>query len=881
MSDKKLFLKKLIVVLVSLLVLTGMLFVAGRANPEVEFEDPGLEYAVRRKLEKWGGPLYQSELSDIISLDASNCEISSLNGIERIHRLAELNLENNFVEDLSPLSKLKMIKTLNLNGNGITDLEERLKPLARVPLRVLKLRNNFETTPEGETVKLADISCLQRFITLEELDLRDNAVEDITPLEKLNSLIKLNIRGNKVKSLQSLSSLKTLTYLNIHSNVEIDSIVPLKDLHRLETLIMRRVPIDDINVIKGFKKLQNLNVLDCDLDNIDLSVFLEMRRNGALTGVVKPAYLVYALAAPGFSQEGGFYEKGFELKLAADEADADIYYTTDGSEPTAKSSRYSANNPVAVKDEGVTVVSARVISKDNTEMSEVVAHSYFVGVENAANLPVISLVTDSKNLFDEATGIYHEANMYNRGSEWERPVFFEFFENDGKRAFGVNGGLRIHGGSTRKFDQKSLRIYTDGKYNKDGFVNYDIFGDLKKVGTDKTKTGFSRLLLRNSGNDWELTMFRDAFIQRLIASIGTVDTQAYRPAVVYINGEYWGILNIRERYDEYYFRDTYGVDIRKIAILEDNAKLSRGMAEDVTQYKNMIAFIEANSLADDKNFAEIKKQMDVENYRDYVIANTFISNSDWPGNNVKFWRYRADEYREDAEYALDGRWRWLIFDTDYGFNLYRYQEDRLGNCRDHAHNTISWIMAPEDGLYGEVWPNFLFRALMENEGFRTDFLIRYSDLLNTCFETDHVLSVMEQMQKAIEPEMPNHTARWGGIKDMKAWYGNIGAMKEFAVERPGYIRKYLIEEFNLKGIYRLNLGMSQAGGYVKVNSIDVDRSGWKGVYFKNLPLTMTAIPAEGYVFSHWEGLPADSKEKTVTLNPAGNLTVKAVFKAAE
>lgn len=913
MKENVLSKKKILVFIISLLFLVGFLPIAGLANPIIHIEDPGLEEAVREKLDRPRGPVYQADLTTITELDASGRGITSLKGLEHFTKLVDLNLEDNKVADLTPLSKLGMLKNLNLRNNGIISLESiNFQSITHLPLRKINLSHNVKRMNNVETTRLSDISLLKKLTSLEELELRDNHIEDLTPLSGLTSLkvldlrenkfkeveaIKdlkeleeLNLRDNDIQSIQPLSDLINLRYLNIHSNDKIQSIEPLKHLVNLETLIMRNVPAEkQVHVFDNLTKLQRLNAIGCGFENMRTDVFSNLRRLGALRGEVQPITLLYAVGPPTFSHIGGFYNKGFTLELHSEVEDGRIYYTLDGSDPNEDSYQYFEKEKIIIDNQdNAIVVRAKVITDDD-QKSETITHTYFVNqdIQERFTLPVISLVTDASNLFDEDTGIYTEENASMVGIDWERPIHIEFFEKDGSKGFGQNAGVRIHGGISRNRDQKSLRLYADSKYDSLDFFSYEIFKGLKKKNTSETKDQFKRLLLRNSGNDWNYTMFRDALMQQLVEPLGTMDTQAYRPSIVFINGKYWGIYNIRERYDDYYLAHTYDVPRDKVVILEDDGLVVEGRTSDGIHYEQMLEYIEQNGLRKNSNYEYIQTMMDIENYRDYYIAQTYFGNTDWPHGNILYWRHKADEYIESAPYGHDGRWRWMLFDTDHGFGIFSKSEDRYGGKHDFSHNTINWVMTELDGRSGKsTWPNFLIRSLMENETFRTDFLNRYNDLLNSYFLPGVVIDQIDEMQSIVEHEMPNHIKRWGAISSMEKWCSNVDVLREFALKRPEYIRRYLMEEFDLSGVAELTIETDASMGYVQVNTLEIkdglpgvgnpDR--WSGVYFRDVPITMKAIAHPGFEFSHWEGLEEDSLDESVRFAPRWDMRIKAVFR---
>ncbi|HLR91666.1 MAG TPA: leucine-rich repeat domain-containing protein, partial [Atopostipes sp.] len=606
-----------------LLILLSIFLLVGSFRPThstVDFEDPGLEQAVLDAIEQEEGPIEPKDVEMLQVLDATGYGIESLEGIEALPELRELNLEDNYVKSVSPLQNLTKLETLSLRNNEITDLEAiDFDDILFLNIRDLSLRHNVKRDEEGEGTRLADISMLGQMVSLRKLELRDNDIENLEPLsnlrklteldlrenkfkdiealETLTKLKELNLRDNEIESLEPIRHLSRLTYLNIHSDSEITSVEPISELFNLETLIMRDVPIDDQGeFLKKLTKLQKFNAIDTGFESIDPKIIVKLRQKGALQGEVRPERMLYTLEAPELSKESGFYNQGFELEIAENSEENTVYYTLDGSEPTLNSTVYE--EPIQIEpndDNTLTVVRAKVLSENNT-MSETVTKSYFVNsnFDERFDLPVFSLVTDPDNLFDEEIGIYTDKNAENRGSDWERPVHLDFFETDGNLALEQELGIRIHGGLTRTYNQKSLRLYAKSEYDTNKYMTYDFFNGLEKMNDNGSVNEFKRLLLRNSGNDWNQTMFNDALMQSLIEPLGTVDTQAYRPAVVFFNGEYYGIHNIRERYDEYYIQSHYDINKEDLAILEKDGLLYRGGNSDTAHYQNMIKYIEEN-----------------------------------------------------------------------------------------------------------------------------------------------------------------------------------------------------------------------------------------------------------------------------------------------
>ncbi|MDG5766886.1 CotH kinase family protein [Balneolales bacterium ANBcel1] len=551
--------------------------------------------------------------------------------------------------------------------------------------------------------------------------------------------------------------------------------------------------------------------------------------------------------------------------------------------------------------------------------SEVVTGTWFVDPmgRDRYSFPVISIATDSVHLFSDETGILvpgnrfdpdfiYSGNYYERGREWEREAHLEFYDtakplfSDGiprnsehqaasagqpmsdrnqshykpddnhsgiippiyeeQDGFRQNIGLRIHGGGTRRYPQKSLRIYARSDYDWYPEINYPaIPGNQREDRTAPLDT-YKRLILRSSGDDWHHTMFKDAMIQSLYSD-RKVDQQSFRPSVVFINGEYWGIHNIRERYDDWYIETNYGIPRDKVAILVRNADVNTGEPSDNRHYVQMRDFAVMEDLAIEENYAYMKTQMDIDNFLKYVTLNVYAANADWPHNNIRFWRKRTDTFDPDALPGADGRWRWMIFDMDASFG-YPY----AGNASWWAQydmNMVEWITGIGNPRNEGRWVNALFNSLIENESFRHRFITLLADDLNTRFRPEFVKERIREFRDLYEPEMEEHLNRHPGSagESLSGWHDHIQVMKTFAEKRPGYLRKHLSEYFDLPGTANLSIRVEDTDwGYMQVNGMDIHPktpgidealTEWTGTYFKGVPVTVTPMPDNGFEFDDW------------------------------
>lgn len=621
------------------------------------------------------------------------------------------------------------------------------------------------------------------------------------------------------------------------------------------------------------------------------------------------------LDPPKFSHSGGFHTGPIDLELHHPDSRAVIHYTLDGSEPDRDSPVY--DGPIRLSDRSdepnvLSTIRTTPIMSGNRRWIEPAGpvrkanvlrakafrdgalpsgrtQTYFIFDEgaDAYGLPVVSLATDSTHLFDYDTGLYVSGayyidgdygtgNYFERGMAWERPASLELYEKDGSPGLEQDIGVRIHGGFTRRFPMKSLRLYARAGYDERRF-HYRMFDE---VGDEH----FNRFILRASGNDFGFTMFMDAAAQSLIRHFN-VDTQAYRPVIVFINGEYWGIHNIRERYDRRYLERVYGADPDNIDLLTGRQIVKEG---DNRHYLAMVDYIDRYDLSDPARFDSVKTMMDIDNFLDYYSAEIYYGNNDWPHNNIDFWRAR-EPYNPDAPKGLDGRWRWLLFDVDRS----------LGYSTHYTFDMIEWVTAEKNPRTEQEWPNLLLRNLLENESFHDHFINQLSDHLNTAFSEDRVPDVVDSLWDPLASVIDEHIKRWQNHGSRIRWERLVGDMKEYGRERPTHMRQHVSEHFDIgrqaevtvdvAGISSVLSNAKQ--GFVRVNTADIhsgtpgvkrDPYPWTGIYFSKVPVTLTAVPREGFAFSHWScdgaiqnGASPEEREISVLADP--DITCTAHF----
>ena len=539
------------------------------------------------------------------------------------------------------------------------------------------------------------------------------------------------------------------------------------------------------------------------------------------------------LTSPAFSIKSGFFDNPQTIALTHNNADAKIYLTFNGSIPNENSFVYTS--PLTVSSN--TPIRARSI-QSGWMSSTVEAATYLFGVK--PDIPVITLNADPKDLFDSNSGIYalglsaspsfpyFGANFW---QDWEKPAQFEILETDGQ-SYKANAGIKIFGGWSRGNAQKSFSLFARKKYGDSKF-DYQIF-------PNSDVEDYESFVLRNSGNDWEQTMLRDGYINSIIQLTG-VDYQQYRPAIGFINGEYWGIYNMREKISEHFISSHHNVPTENINLLaynggfEDNIELIHGSKND---FLDLIHYISTNDISNSEVYEIVSDWVDIDEYIKYQIIQIFVDNRDWPGNNVKLWR-------DDRE---GGKWRWILYDTDYGFAFPKWMSDH------ERFNTLDFALETNGpGWPNPPWSTFLFRKLMENGSFKNQFINIYSDYLNTIFLPKNLNDKLGSTKNGISKHIAQHHQRWG--QGYINWNSEIARIKQFADSRAFYAKRHIRSTFQLLRHEQVSVSVTPIGaGQVKLNTLVIDNQ-WSGDYFPGAPISVTAVPRSGFKFKEWKGIP--------------------------
>ena len=522
----------------------------------------------------------------------------------------------------------------------------------------------------------------------------------------------------------------------------------------------------------------------------------------------------------GFSHESGFYSEEFELTLQT-RKDAKIYYTLDGSLPDETCNEYIS--PIAIKDnsgdpniyaakEGISsldvyipdypidkcVVLRAVAIDDDGNRSEVVCKTFFVNYDEKVgydNIPIISLVVDPDDLYDYENGIYvtgkiydeqehsgypetYPANYQQKGKEWERAAEFAYFESDKSFSFDQTIGIRIHGGWSRAFNQKSFNLYARKEYSGTKTFEKPFFD------TEKLQT----CMLRSGGyRDTFVTKARDYLNQELSKNESFAVQNCY-PCVLFLNGEYWGVYLLQERFTEYYVEEHYGVDKDNVVIIE-NGVVDEGEEEDIALYEELFDFFKNNDFTSTEAYEEAKKYIDVEEFAAYMATELYVGNIDWPGNNVRMWRAREVS---DKPYE-DGKWHFMMYDTDDSADMLA---SKCHYDSDPFINKNHWKYGPldENCILG-----LMLCRLLCNQDFNELFRSTFIRIGTENFSAENVNAFLDSTSELLSTPMTLFYDRF--VSNDEAYDENyynekVSVIREFYENRYEYAIRYLDEHTN-------------------------------------------------------------------------------------
>lgn len=648
------------------------------------------------------------------------------------------------------------------------------------------------------------------------------------------------------------------------------------------------------------------------------------RRTLVLLLLCLSAFGAAALAERGeitFSLASGFYEYPMPLEITCDVSGARIYYTTDGSIPDETDTLYDGtitllwttekDDPMSHRT-GITlgdtyvpqmdfpsahIIRAVAIMPEGTR-SPVVSGTYFIGYnrqELYGDTALMFLAIDPSHLFDYDTGIYVTGRVYDewvknqteafeswqgtanytqRGDAWERPVTVTFLPAEGE-GFTQDMGVRIKGGASRGGNQKSLRLIARADYGEKN-VKYELFPGNLKESDGKAVKKYKSFTLRNGGNDCDFGKIRDPFIQRLAEGM-RFDTAANLPVVAFINGEYWGLYTLNEEYSDNYIDYHYGINNDNVVTVKVG-EIDDGEEEDIALFDEMLNYIAYSDMSDPEKYAKACEMLDMGSFADYCALQLYIGNQDGPfqNNNWQMWRVRVPG-EDDSPYA-DGKWRMMLYDTDFSSGIYN-------NGATFGEDNITPVLTTTD--YKWRHPGLLFNSLIQSEEFLGEFVSAACDIRNLYFSKARAGALLDEMTDRYLPYQADTLLRfgpqWVTWNPTNHFSTHLKNIRTYFSGRYDRFLDILKQPFELSNPVTLTLKI-EGEGTILINSREetpIEKT-TSVKYFPEFGITVTAVPAEGRRFAGWTvsssyGQVEDASAETTVFTFTRTVKLTAVF----
>lgn len=604
-----------------------------------------------------------------------------------------------------------------------------------------------------------------------------------------------------------------------------------------------------------------------------------------------------------FSHPAGIYDASFSLELSAAQGYT-IYYTLDGSDPTTSHTRKPYRDVIAMEDSssmawGPTIkawingngnsrpASARLpggyvvkaYATNGSEATEVFTNTYFVTSQlSDYGVSVVSLSIPVSDMLG-AHGFY--SNYCPTGVITDtRPrglAMMEVFDPNGQRVGHSQVELAVSGNGSSGWAMKSLRIYYKGSNNQGGGLesdlDYDLFGGRVRNSRGEAITSFSRLLLRNSGNDCHTSYIRDAYMQSTCTGL-SVDTMASASTLVFVNGEFWGVYNIRERYSPEYVEAHYGIQKENVALVESDYSqvhtnqnapyvLSSGVEGDQDPFNEMVDYIRSHDMSTAEAYQWVCDRMDMDSFIDMWVSRLFYVARDWPENNIKVWRNK----NPDDPSGQDTKWHFTLLDLDMGLSFYDFtMEDHDFFWAINANSVCGTMMV----------------RLIQNSSFRQQFILRYHELVNDHFTPAYLSQVFERLYQERTPLMTLQVQRWGNEgSSLDAWNRAASLIRAFIEKRQAYALTYMYRYFGLTAGEIDQLSGKRAALSFQADRVEVTVNGETVTHGQVLKFqentarfTVQATARSGYVITAISWVGNDGHVKTVE---ASGETAKANF----
>ncbi len=538
------------------------------------------------------------------------------------------------------------------------------------------------------------------------------------------------------------------------------------------------------------------------------------------------------LTASGLTVESGLYEVPFVVNLKESKSDEIVRYTTDGTTPTEKDSVFPLIGLEISKTTNLRIKSFA----NRCASSSTIVYSY-VFHERAITLPVVTLSVDYQDLYGDKQGILSEKRYWKYANyfyDWIREADIKYFDEKGKLVINQKGHIRIMGNTSRQHPMKSFALYSSARYGAENF-EYPFFKEKSHI------EKYNSVSLRNAGNDFLIAHLRDAVSQTYIATVmKDVDYQAYQPVIVYLNGEYYGLMNLRERSNHSNIDANHPECENNIDVIENWTTPNSG------DMKNAMNFYQ-HFLSDTTTYETLAQEMDILEFLNYYIGEMYFGNADFPDNNVVMWRSRKE----------DGRWRWILKDLDMTLNYrFEYTYPYMFFISNFFEQHMQPPVVDSDSVGSYEFSTRLIRKLCRLQPFQNLLIEHLSVNLGNTFLSEFVFAHIDSLARRIEYEFPFTYDLYSEYRDSLNvdWYQEVQFMKDCLVGRNRMLYNSMGNFFKLGDLYALTVNKNgQNDIALNINGVDLFHPVFDGYYYKNRPLIIKAkLKEEGGSITGWK-----------------------------
>ena len=571
---------------------------------------------------------------------------------------------------------------------------------------------------------------------------------------------------------------------------------------------------------------------------------------------------------PSFDVDPGYHSSAISITISCPDPSTNVHYTTDGSRPDAASP--IANGPIPISST-TTVRAISISSISNTPNSFIETNTYFIG--STHTVPIIAVC--GNNIMSFITDQHPNAFTANfKGA-------IEYFGSDGILIDEGTGVYNKHGNDSWAYDQRGVDFIMKDQFGYNYAIKHPIFR-----GKDRDK--YQRLIIKAAAND-NISFenggahIRDAYVHSL-SQIGglRIDERSYEPCILYVNGEYWGLYEVREKVDDDDFLSRYYGQDEKYANSPEYIQFLKtwggtweqfGAPNAQSDWDNLLNYILSNDMSIQANFDYVDSLFNWKSLVDYFCLNSYTVCMDWLNWNTAWWR--GLDPTGDKK-----KWRYALWDMDATFGHYiNYTgiPDESANADPCDPESL-----PNPGGQGHTE---ILIKLMENPAFEQFYISRFIDLGNTVYSCDYMIAHLDSLIGIIAPEMPGQVAKWGG--SMNTWNNNVQDLKDFINDRCIAISQGMIDCYNLTGPYDLIFEVDPpSAGQIKANSVWLPNYPFTGSFYGNIDVLLRANANTGYSFDYWESSISETINPTVdsvetNFIPSGAQTITAHFRLEE